>query len=294
MSAELASIKAAIAQRRAARDREDKYSPNQPRVPAGNGRESGRWTDGSYGAGARPRVIIDTTNLDTDSDGDDAGGDGSGASASISAFDIGDISSESGSLGLFDIKPRENRLQGVQLAGDPPDRLPPIVVTQERPPEIPPPERGIAERSIDFIRRAAEYVRIVGRLSHAAGALFEALEQAEGLRGETAAIKSANDPPRTLEELQTRARLPSEPGYQTHHIVGQFEQNRLQFGDGLIYSRENEVRIPVVKHMDISRFYSTPNAQFGGLSPRDYLRGKSWDEQMQVGLNVLKRFGVLQ
>jgi hypothetical protein len=28
---------------------ETKYSPNQPRVPAGNGRESGRWTDGGGG-----------------------------------------------------------------------------------------------------------------------------------------------------------------------------------------------------------------------------------------------------
>lgn len=98
------------------------------------------------------------------------------------------------------------------------------------------------------------------------------MRQVEGLRGETAAIKSANDPPRTLEELQARAQL----------------------GDARIDSPENKVRIPVVKHIDINQYYSTPNAQFGGLSPRDYLRGKIWDEQMQVGLNVLKRFGVLQ
>ncbi len=290
LRAELVSVKAAIAWRKAAREREEKYSPSQPRVPAGNGRDSGRWTDGS--SSGRPRVIIDTTNLDANAEGD-GGGVGSGISASISAFDIGDVSSEVGSLGLFDIKPRENSVQGVQLAGDPPDKLPPIVIAPEQPPEIPPPKRGIAERSIDFIRRAAEYVRIVGPLSHAAGALFEALEQAEELRGETAAIKSANDPPLTLKELQARARLPSEPGYQTHHIVGQFRQNRLQFGDGLIYSRENEVRIPVVKHMDISRFYSTPNKYYNGLSPRDYLRGKSWDEQMREGLKILRDNGVL-
>lgn len=30
---------------------EGKYTPNQPRVPAGSGRESGRWTDGSSGGG---------------------------------------------------------------------------------------------------------------------------------------------------------------------------------------------------------------------------------------------------
>lgn len=33
-------------------DVERKYSPNQPRVPAGNGRESGRWTDDSSGGSA--------------------------------------------------------------------------------------------------------------------------------------------------------------------------------------------------------------------------------------------------
>lgn len=51
---------------------ETKYSPNQPRVPAGNGRESGRWTDGSGGIGSLakpmgnigvndPRVVSDAT-----------------------------------------------------------------------------------------------------------------------------------------------------------------------------------------------------------------------------------------
>lgn len=39
---------------------ETKYSPNQPRVPAGSGRESGRWTDGGGGPGRNdPRVISD-------------------------------------------------------------------------------------------------------------------------------------------------------------------------------------------------------------------------------------------
>ena len=53
LRAELASIKAELARRRALREQEAKYSPNQPRIPAGSGRESGRWTDGhGYGPGA--------------------------------------------------------------------------------------------------------------------------------------------------------------------------------------------------------------------------------------------------
>lgn len=59
-----------------------KYNPNQPRVPAGSGRESGRWTDGSSG-----------------------GGDGSAAAPLMGNIDFGNLS-EIGNLGLFEIAPR--------------------------------------------------------------------------------------------------------------------------------------------------------------------------------------------
>jgi hypothetical protein len=49
-----------------------------------------------------------------------------------------------------------------------------------------------------------------------------------------------------------------------------------------------------LRHLDINGWYSTPNAKYDGLSPRDYLRDKSWDEQMQVGLSVLKQHRVIQ
>ena len=62
----------------------------------------------------------------------------------------------------------------------------------------------------------------------------------------------------------------------------------------MIYSPENEVRIPVTKHLDINGYYSKSNEEYGGLSPRDYLRGKSWEEQMRVGLKILRDNGVLQ
>jgi hypothetical protein len=80
--------------------------------------------------------------------------------------------------------------------------------------------------------------------------------------------------------------------YEDHHIVGQFAQNRQQFGDERIDSPENTVRIPTLRHLDINGWYSTPNAKYDGLSPRDYLRSKSWDEQMQVGLSAIKQYRV--
>jgi hypothetical protein len=62
----------------------------------------------------------------------------------------------------------------------------------------------------------------------------------------------------------------------------------------MIDSRENLVRIPVLKHIDISAWYSKGNDEFDGLSPREYLSDKSWEERRQVGLFALRRFGVLK
>lgn len=88
--------------------------------------------------------------------------------------------------------------------------------------------------------------------------------------------------------------MPPEAGCEHHHIVGQFAQNRQQFGSLRIDSPENTVRIPVVKHLDINGYYSRANEQYDGRSPRDYLRGKSWDEQTREGLKILRKNGVLK
>ncbi len=191
-----------------------------------------------------------------------------------------------GNLGLFQITPRDNTIEGVQLAGDwPPD---------DGPPPIPPKRPETTEGRMKFVRQAVRWLRVVGRLSPAADIFLGALDQAEELKRLTDMIKTADDPPAPLEELQARARMPPEAGYEDHHIVGQFAQNRLQFGSVRIDSAENTVRIPVVKHLDINGYYSRANIDYGGLSPRDYLRGRSWDEQMQEGLKILRDKGVLQ
>jgi hypothetical protein len=191
-----------------------------------------------------------------------------------------------GSLGLFQITPRDNTIDGAQLAGD----LPP----DDGPPPIPPRKPETTEGRMKFVRQAVRWLRVVGRLSPAADIFLGALDQAEGLKRLTNVIKTANDPPGTLEELQERAQLPGEAGYEDHHIVGQFAQNRQQFGDTRIDSPENKVRIPTLRHLEINGWYSRPNDRFGGLSPRDYLRGKNWDEQLSIGLEVLRDQGVLK
>jgi hypothetical protein len=146
-----------------------------------------------------------------------------------------------------------------------------------------------------FVRGAAQWVaRNVGRYAPAVDVFFGALDQVEKIKALTDAIKSANDPAKTLEELQEPIGTDSQGGYHDHHIVGQHAQNREQFGDSRIDSRENKVRIPVLKHIDISAWYSRGNDEYGGLSPRDYLRDKDWDEQMRVGLDRLRKHEVLK
>jgi hypothetical protein len=78
---------------------EGKYNPSQPRVPAGSGRESGRWTDGSNG-----------------------GGGGNAAASPMGNIDFGDLPSFSDLFALFQITPSETDNSDYdQLAGDVPD-----------------------------------------------------------------------------------------------------------------------------------------------------------------------------
>jgi hypothetical protein len=83
-------------------------------------------------------------------------------------------------------------------------------------------------------------------------------------------------------------------GYDIHHIVEQTSAEEDGFSRQTIDSPENLVRIPRWKHWAINSWYQTKNKAFGGLSPRDYLRGKSWEERRRVGLDALVDAGVLK
>jgi hypothetical protein len=99
---ELASIRADLLQRRL---EQTKYSPSQPRVPAGDPR-GGRWTDRSGGRGT-----VAGPSQDAD------------LAQPMGNVDIGDVSGSSELGDLFRIKPDSPRVDGVQLAGDPVDLL---------------------------------------------------------------------------------------------------------------------------------------------------------------------------
>ncbi|MGB6174904.1 MAG: hypothetical protein WBF43_00860 [Methylocella sp.] len=65
--------------------------------------------------------------------------------------------------------------------------------------------------------------------------------------------------------------------------------------DALIDEPDNLVSIPRLKHWEITGWFMRGNNDdYGGLSPREYLRGKSWDERRRVGLDALIDAGVLK
>jgi hypothetical protein len=107
-------------------------------------------------------------------------------------------------------------------------------------------------------------------------------------------VKSYFDPPKSLEDLQRAARSPSEIGYDDHHIVERATAAADGSEDALINAPENLVRIPMVKHWELNRWYETPDSEFYELTPRQYLRGKSWVERYRVGIIGLRAVGVLQ
>ena len=283
-----------------------KYNDDQPRVPAGE-TGGGQWTSGSGGSG-RPRVYIAGRNDDEVGDGGSGGLDFALPNLS---FDIGDIASEIDKLDLFDLKPRKRATGGVRLAGKPPTRLPPIVVTPDKPrtrkkpgighnggpplepPEIPKRMPDTTEKRMGFVRRAAWWIARAGLRAFAVDIFLGALDQVKDLKRLTDMIKTANDPPEMLDTLRDRASAESEDGYNDHHLVNQHKQNRKKFGNAQIDSWENQVRVPTLVHIEITRWYSTKHKDYGFRPPQEVLRGKDWDEQMQVGIQVLRDFKVI-
>jgi hypothetical protein len=86
-------------------------------------------------------------------------------------------------------------------------------------------------------------------------------------------IRAYLAPPKTLQELQQDALNP-QAGYDIHHIVEQTPARKDGFADDMVDGPDNLVRIPTLKHWQISAWFQKKNDQFDGLSPRDYLQGK--------------------
>jgi hypothetical protein len=106
-------------------------------------------------------------------------------------------------------------------------------------------------------------------------------------------LQTYRDPPRTLRELQEAVPAWRE-GTDVHHIVERAGARNSGIPTEWVYHFENEVRIPRMKHWEITGWYMTKNKAYQGMSPREYLVGKTWEDHRDVGMEALRLFGVMK
>jgi hypothetical protein len=155
------------------------------------------------------------------------------------------------------------------------------------PPEVPKDRPETSERRTAVVKDVARWLgRLGGPLAKIAGAAYWLYQY-------DAQITASLDPPKSLDELQRAVATPK-AGYEIHHIVEQTPAEQDGYRRSLIDGPENLVRIPTLKHREITAWYQTKNEAFEMLSPREYLRGKPWEERTTVGLDALIKHGVLK
>ena len=168
--------------------------------------------------------------------------------------------------------------------------------------------RNEAEDKIDaFERNSPLLLDDIGQL----------VVQAQEIKVETeAAFDFAQLGPRRLEELQVtessesfssydafykheRGELlekrfgPAGDGYQYHHIVeegintGAIPTSQLQ-------STDNIIRIPTLLHEEITAIYAGSAPDAPEMTLRQWLKGKSYQEQYEYGLKVMRELGILR
>jgi hypothetical protein len=248
---------------------EQKYSADQPRVPAGNS-DGGQWTVVSSGGGISIAVPAFSGFDGGDGGGGTDAGTNTGVDSAIALPEVVVTADNGAGDGSNDQKP-------VQLAGDIPTGDPPEI-PEERPPTSP-------------ARTAA--LKAVARLLGPMAIVAEIAQFGAWFTSNAALIQSYNDPPKSLEELQQAVSTPA-PGYDKHHIVEQTQAADDGFARDVIDSPDNLALVPRLKHQEITGWYQTPNPDYDWETPREYLSGRNWAVRRSVGLRAMRIFGVLK
>ena len=84
---------------------------------------------------------------------------------------------------------------------------------------------------------------------------------------------------------------PAGPARQWHHIVEQNPINEAQFAAEQLHNTRNIVAVDDFVHSQISAYYSSKPPQFNGLTVRQWISTKSFDEQYSHGIDILIRYG---
>lgn len=167
------------------------------------------------------------------------------------------------------------------------------------PPKIPEKEPDTTAAKFAVIRSVAYWLgnalKFGSKFAGPAKALIAAAQAAAWLRPYISAYLQG---PKTLEQLQADAKSPGE-GYEIHHIVEQTPAYDAGYSKEQIESPRNKVRIPTIKHWQLNAWYDRRNDHYkdkdgNSMTPRQYLKDKSWLERRKVGLDGLKEVGVLK
>ncbi|HEY9055986.1 MAG TPA: hypothetical protein VIN77_02435 [Aurantimonas sp.] len=124
--------------------------------------------------------------------------------------------------------------------------------------------------------------------------LLTAIDVARWMQTYYSWIEAYFEAPKTLAELQRGAAQGKRDGYDIHHIVEEDAALKDGFPDSMVNGPSNLVRISRLKHWEISAWYQRTNPKFGQQSPRQYLRGKSWEERLRLGIDALRNAKVLK
>jgi hypothetical protein len=164
------------------------------------------------------------------------------------------------------------------------------------PPEVPKERPDRARHRNKIMKRVARWLYGAARIGVRAspiGRFLDAYEVGLWIYDHWAYIEAYVDEPKTLDELRAAASQ-RKKGYDIHHIVER--SSALQDNQPLwrVDGPENLVRIPTLKHWEINAWFETPNPDYDWLTPRQYVRGKDWDERFRVGEEALRKAGVLK
>ncbi|MEW6256636.1 MAG: hypothetical protein AB1592_11815 [Pseudomonadota bacterium] len=277
-----AAISVQLALLRAYLRRKANFDPNQRRIPRGM-RNGGRWTsqEGGQPQSAHPRGGAPKPRLSPPRD--------------VAPLDASNPPPESPARLRPPAAPRPRPTFDVALPVlREPEATPQLLDSAPKVPGLPPDSRSDRLR---LVRRIAVWVAATAARSNLDPrklAIQLLLDSGEWIiREGWPYIAEYVAPPKPLESLQNDVRHPR-PGTEVHHIVEQTAAMRSGFPRAQIDHPDNLVRISTLRHWEVTAWYQRRSDRFKGMTPRQYLQGKSWSEKYQVGLIALRERGILK
>ena len=163
------------------------------------------------------------------------------------------------------------------------------------PPSLPADKPSKSSSVTTIVRESASWLQTAkdnGASSQARG-FFNQLLNTSWLRGHMPRIISYLDDPKSEAELQDAVSNPR-AGFATHHRNERAAAIVAGYPKTIVNGRPNLMLVPEIRHWDVTGWYMSKNADYGGLSPRDHLVGKDWATRTKIGNKALRLHGILK